>query len=247
MTSLARETHRALYVPLVAWLAKRTTTSARLLVVMLGWFGVVLACAIACGHLLAHAERSNGSTAFDSSITSWMVRHRSSGWTTLAHGLSRVGSQVVLAPVAAVTAAALLLRRRFVPAGLLIAAWGGALLLYTLTKAFVQRPRPPSAIWLTNVGKTTSFPSGHATQSLATFAALALVAAAWTSRAAWPGRVLALVLAAGVGWSRVYLGVHWTTDVFAGWLIAAAWIAIVVWLATVATVLESQRRDAQGP
>jgi len=216
----------------------------RLLVVMLGWFGVVLGCAIVCGHLLAHAERSGGSTAFDSSVTSWMVRHRSSGWTALARGLSTVGSQVVLTPVTTVAAAALLARRRFVQAGLLIAAWGGALLLYNLTKDFVQRPRPPSAIWLTNVGKSTSFPSGHATQSLATFAALALVAAAWTSRAAWPGRVLALVLAAGVGWSRVYLGVHWATDVLAGWLIAAAWMAIVVRLAGVARVLERTRRDA---
>ena len=218
----------------------------RLLVAIFGWFGVVLVCAVVCGHLLAHAERPNGSTAFDGSITSWMVRHRSSGWTALARGLSTVGSQVVLTPATAIVAAALLVRRRFVQAGLLIAAWGGALLLYNLTKDLVQRPRPPSSIWLTNVGKTTSFPSGHATQSLATFAALALVTAAWTSRAARPGGVLALVLAAGVGWSRVYLGVHWTTDVLAGWLIAAAWVAIVVWLAGVATVLERRRRDAPG-
>jgi len=216
----------------------------RLVVVMLGWFGVVLVCAIVCGHLLAGAERPNGSTAIDSSVTSWMVRHRSSGWTALARGLSTVGSQAVLTPLTVVVSALLLVRRRFVQAGALIAAWGGALLLYNLTKDSVQRPRPPSAIWLTNVGKTTSFPSGHATQSLATFAALALVAAAWTSRVAWPGRVLALVLAAGVGWSRVYLGVHWTTDVLAGWLIAAAWTAIVVWLAGVATTLERRRRAA---
>ena len=230
----------------MAWLARRTTTFVRLLVVILGWFGVVLVCAIVCGHLLAHSERPNGSTAFDSSITSWVVRHRSAGWTALARGLSTVGSQAVLTPVTAVVVAALLVRRRLVQAGLLIAAWGGAILLYNLTKHFVHRPRPPSAIWLTNVGKTTSFPSGHATQSLATFAALAIVAAAWASRAAWPGRVLALVLAAGVGWSRVYLGVHWTTDVLAGWLIAAAWVAIVVWLAGVGTVLERRRRDASA-
>ncbi|HEV3391036.1 MAG TPA: phosphatase PAP2 family protein [Solirubrobacteraceae bacterium] len=209
----------------------QTHRPARLVGLMLGGFGALLLCAILCGELLKHAERPGGSTGFDSSITAWMVAHRSSAWTALARGLSTVGSQVVLTPVAVAVAAVLLLRRRLVPSASLVAAWGGAILLYTLTKDFVERPRPPSAIWLTNVGKTTSYPSGHATQSLATFAALALVAAACTSRAAWPGRVLAVVLAAGVGWSRVYLGVHWTTDVIAGWLIAAAWVAIVSRLA----------------
>jgi membrane-associated phospholipid phosphatase len=220
---------------LVAWLTRRPATPTQLLSLLLGSFGAVLLCAIACGELLGLAERPDGSTAFDSSITSWWVAHRASGLTGLAHGLSTLGSQWVLIPAAGIVAAALLARRRLALAGLLIAAWGGALLAYNLTKPFVHRPRPPSDIWLTDVGRTTSFPSGHATQSLATFVALALVSAAWLSRPRWPGLLLALVLAAGVGWSRVYLGVHWTTDVFAGWLIATAWVGVVIWLATVAS------------
>jgi membrane-associated phospholipid phosphatase len=206
----------------------KTHRPVRLVILLLASFGAVLLCAVVCGKLLGHAERPDGSTAFDSSVTTWMVGHRSPGWTTLAHVLSTVGSQAVLTPVTVVVAAALLMRRRFAQAGFLIASWGGALLLYNLTKDSVQRPRPPSAIWLTNVGHSTSFPSGHATQSLATFAALALIAVGLTSRAAWPSAAVALVLAAGVGCSRIYLGVHWTTDVLAGWLIAAAWVAIVV-------------------
>jgi undecaprenyl-diphosphatase len=99
-------------------------------------------------------------------------------------------------------------------------------------------------IWLTNVGRTSSFPSGHATQSLATFLALVLVGAALLPRLRWPARAIALVLAIGVGWSRVYLGVHWTTDVGAGWLIAAAWITILVWLTKTAHALKQRRRDA---
>jgi membrane-associated phospholipid phosphatase len=205
-------------------LARTPASSLAVLVVL---FAVVLGCAIAVGELFELAQRPDGSTAFDSSITSWMVAHRTDALTTTAHRLSTIGSQVVLTPVACVVAAALLIRRRFWLAGLLIAAWGGAILLYSLTKHFVNRPRPPQSIWLTNVGRTTSFPSGHATQSLSTFLALALVGAAWASKPRWPGIVLALVLAAGVGWSRVYLGVHWTTDVLAGWLIAATWVAIV--------------------
>jgi undecaprenyl-diphosphatase len=202
-----------------------------LVALLLVAFAAILGCAIAAGQLLALVERHDGSTAFDSSITSWVVAHRGQGLTTLARALSRVGSQVVLTPVAVIAGALLLAKRRFVLAGLVVAGWGGAILLYTFTKAVVHRPRPPMEIWLTNVGKSTSFPSGHATQSLATFLALAFVGAAWLSKPRSPGAVVAVVLAAGVGWSRVYLGVHWTTDVLAGWLIAAAWIAAVTWLA----------------
>ena len=215
-------------------------TPARLLMRLVVSFAVVLACAIACGELLELAENPDGSTSFDSSITSWVVAHRTDGLTTLAHGLSTLGSQAVLTPVACVVTAVLLVRRRLVPAAALIAAWGGAILLYSLTKLFVHRQRPPMDIWLTDVGRTTSFPSGHATQSLATFLALALVGAAWLSKPRFPGAVLALILAIGVGWSRVYLGVHWTTDVFAGWLIASVWIALVVGVAAAA-------RDQYGP
>ena len=179
-----------------------TTTPARLLAAMSGWFAAVLLCAILGGKLLGLAERPDGSTSADSSITSWIVAHRAPGWTTLAHALSTLGSQAVLTPLAAVVAFALLARRRFVLAGLLVAVWGGAILLYALSKYFVHRSRPPSEIWLTDVGNTTSFPSGHATQSLATFVALALVGAAWLSKPPWPGRVLALALAAGVGSGR---------------------------------------------
>jgi membrane-associated phospholipid phosphatase len=220
---------------------RRITTPPLLVGMTLVSFGAVLACATASGRLLGLTEGPDGSTAFDSSITSWMVAHRTPGLTTLAHVLSTLGSQTVLIPVTGLLAAALLARRRFVLAGLLIAAWGGAILLYSLTKQLVDRPRPPSDIWLTDAGNSTSFPSGHATQSLATFLALALVGAAWLSKPPWPGRVLALVVAVGVGWSRVYLGVHWTTDVVAGWLIAAAWITVVVWLARMPAVQQGRQ------
>lgn len=216
-----------------------------LLGLLLVSFVLVLACAIAAGELLSLAESSDGSTGFDSSITTWVVAHRTSALTSLAHTLSTIGSQAVLIPVTGVVAAALLARRRYTPAGSLIAAWGGAILLYSLTKYFVHRQRPPMDLWLTDVGRTTSFPSGHATQSLATFLALSLVATIWLARLAWPARLLALALAAGVGWSRVYLGVHWTTDVFAGWLIGGAWVAIVVWLTARATARPRRREPAQ--
>jgi membrane-associated phospholipid phosphatase len=216
----------------VGRLARRTTTPATLLVLLLASFAVLLGCAVGCGELLRLAERADGSTPFDRSITTWVVAHRASGLTTAGHVLSTLGSQFVLAPLAVLIAAALVARRRNLLAASLVAAWGGAILLYNLTKLFVGRPRPPMYIWLTNVGKTKSFPSGHATQSMATFSALALVGATWLAASRWPGAVAAVMLAGAIGWSRVYLGVHWTTDVIAGWLIGAAWVALVWRLAT---------------
>jgi undecaprenyl-diphosphatase len=209
-----------------------------LLAVMLVSFALVLACAIAGGELLELVEHPDGSTGLDGSITSWLVAHRTHGLTAVARVLSTIGSQTVLLPVAGIVAMSLIARRRFVLAGVLVAAWGGAILLYTLTKYFVHRPRPPADIWLTDVGRTSSFPSGHATQSLATFLALVLVAVVWLPRARAPAWVLAIVLAAGVGWSRVYMGVHWATDVGAGWLIAAVWIMIVAWLGRAASAIK---------
>ena len=218
----------------MAGFGRRVTSPALLAVAMFVGFAAILGCAIAAGELLGLAARPDGSTAMDRSITAWVVAHRTPALTSSARLLSTLGSQAVLIPLTVIATVALLGRRRWVLAGLLIAAWGGAIGMYTLTKHFVHRMRPPMNIWLTDVGRTSSFPSGHATQSLATFLALVLAVAVIFPTARQPGRVISLALAIGVGWSRVYLGVHWATDVGAGWVIAAGWVTIVGWLARAA-------------
>jgi hypothetical protein len=105
-------------------------------------FAGVLGLAVATGELLELAERPDGSTGFDSSITSWVVAHRTAGLTAAARLFSTLGSQTILIPVTAIVTVALVGRRRFVTAGLLVAAWGGAIGLYSLTKHFVQRSAP---------------------------------------------------------------------------------------------------------
>jgi membrane-associated phospholipid phosphatase len=226
----------------MAWLERRRTMPTLLLPVMLVCFAMILGCAIAIGELLELAEHPDGSTAIDRSITSWVVAHRTHALTSVARLLSTLGSQAVLIPLTAIATAALLGRRRWVLAGLVVATWGGAIGMYSVTKHFVHRMRPPMEIWLTDVGRTSSFPSGHATQSLATFLALVLVGAVMLPTARRLGRAIALALAIGVGWSRVYLGVHWATDVGAGWLIAVAWLTIVAWLARAAGSIQWRRR-----
>jgi membrane-associated phospholipid phosphatase len=193
-------------------------------------FAAVVGATIGAGELLAKAERPDGSTGFDRSITSWFVDHRASWLTTVARALSAIGSQKVLVPLVAVVAILLIVRGARGPAALMVVIWAGGLGLYSLAKYVVDRPRPPMHLWLTNASGS-AFPSGHATQSLSTYAALALVCAALLPQSRRPALAAAAVLAAGIGLSRVYLGVHWATDVLAGWLAAACWVALVARLA----------------
>lgn len=204
---------------------------------VLAGFVAIAVCAIGAGALLRLAERSDGSTGFDRRIISWVVAHRSAGATTLARSFSLIGSTKFLLPVVVCVALGLAWRRRLALAGLVVVAWGGSIGLYNLTKVIVERPRPPQAIRLASAAGS-SLPSGHAAQSLATYVALAVVAAAVLPRVSVPARVLAVILAAGVGCSRVYLGVHWATDVGAGWMAAGLWIIVVLWAAAPARAPE---------
>ena len=214
----------------MSWLERAASTPTRMAVCALVAFSGLLGCALAAGELLALAERPDGSTGFDARVTSWAVSTRTGALTSLARWCSDVGSTKVIVPLVAVGAIWLLWRRRWVSAGLLVLAWGGSVGLYNLAKPVVDRPRPPAGIQL-QTAAGSSFPSGHATQSLSTFLAVMVVLVATSSRWRLPGWVLVAVLAGAIGWSRVYLGMHWATDVAAGWLIGGLWVTVMVWLA----------------
>lgn len=145
--------------------------------------------------------------------------------------ITALGSNVVLFFVTATVASFLFLAKRSHTAWLVIAAIIIGSLLNTFLKLGFDRPRPDlvphgAAVY------TLSFPSGHALLSATVYLTLAaLLARTRTER-----RVKAFIVAAvvtltfAIGVSRVYLGVHWPTDVLAGWLLGGAW-ALVCWMA----------------
>jgi undecaprenyl-diphosphatase len=161
---------------------------------------------------------------------------RSSALTTLAHGASWLGRSAVLVPAAIVIAlGATALRRPLHGVAVLVAVFG-AILLQNADKAIVARPRPP--VHRLEHVSSTSFPSGHATESTAFFLVLAAVLYAGGAPR-WARRLVAattLVVIPAVALSRVYLGVHYPTDVAAGMLLGGAWAAI-----TAATLVASGR------
>lgn len=132
-------------------------------------------------------------------------------------------------PLAFITAAGLiylLLRRRRRTALFLFAAIAGGQLLSSLLKLGFDRPRPDLVPHGATV-YTASFPSGHAMMTAVVYLTLAALLARSESRRRLKAFLLLLAACVTllVGISRVYLGVHWPSDVLGGWMIGSAWAA----------------------
>lgn len=138
--------------------------------------------------------------------------------------LTAFGSTTGLLLVCSAVVLFLLLSRRVRTAGFVLAATIGGMSLAGLLKLAYARPRPDLVPHLVEV-TSSSFPSGHATDSALVYLTLAALLARTV-----PERALriytigvAILLTLLIGSSRVYLGVHWPSDVVAGWTLGAAW------------------------
>ena len=162
---------------------------------------------------------------FDLQTMQAIAAHRSSWLTSVARIVSDAGSFALLAPLAV---AFVLLRRWKRPAddlALLVIALGSAG-LPILVKLIVARPRP-SIEHLSHL-TSLSFPSEHSTQAAAIYLTIAILLSQGLRRG-WRELVivLAVLIALAVAWSRVYLGVHYPTDVIAGLLLGWSWALLV--------------------
>ncbi len=147
-------------------------------------------------------------------------------WTDI----SALGSGSVLSLVTIACAGALLMARRYRMLIVLALVVGGGSLLTLWMQAFFNRPRPPYAEMMPYI-VTASFPSGHSMLSAVVYMTLAVLLARATSQRRF--KVYFIVVGALttllVGVSRVYLGVHYPTDVLAGWWSGLTW-AMFCWL-----------------
>lgn len=154
------------------------------------------------------------------------------GWVEeFGRDVTALGSFGFLTFLTLASAGYLLLSGRRRATLVLVASVGGGQILSTLAKLGFDRPRPDLVPHGAEV-YTASFPSGHAMMAAVTYLTLgAMLARVQPTRAL---RIYVLGLATlvtlAVGVSRIYLGVHWPTDVLAGWTAGAAW-ALACWTA----------------
>ncbi len=144
--------------------------------------------------------------------------------------LTALGGYTVLGLVTATVVGYLLLVRKFHAVGLVLVASVGGLVLSNLLKGIFARPRPELVPHLSYV-HSTSFPSGHSMLSAVIYLTLGSLLDRLVQRPALRLYFLAMALLLSflVGVSRVYLGVHYPTDVLAGWAVGLAW-AVLCWL-----------------
>jgi FMN phosphatase YigB (HAD superfamily)/membrane-associated phospholipid phosphatase len=188
--------------------------------------------------LLAHPSMPGG---LDARVNALVAAHRSAALTTFFTGYTGLGRWLVLAVATAAVLAALVRRARRRDALFLLIAMTVSPLLNLALKHLFERARPPAESAVLSV-TGYAFPSGHAMSS-ATFA-LALAVIAWPTRWRWPAAALAATFALLMGLSRVYLGVHWLTDVLAGWVFAVAVVAATQLILEAAGAWRSRREQA---
>ena len=234
--------------------AQRRARSEHNAAAILGWASLRIAALIAVLVVLTvQVLRSGWVTGADPATLNWFLAHRSAVWTTVALAVTTVGGPAGVALIATVLAAVIGWQRRAIgPAVLVLAPVALAATASTLIKLAVGRNRPPvSAHLMTETD--FSFPSGHVTATTALVGAVLLVV--WSAPAVGKQHSIAMkftAVSAGVAVvvavmvTRLYLGVHWLTDVLAGALLGTTAVLATALVVT-AVGLRADREHADVP
>ena len=213
-------------------------------------FGIFLliGAAIAIAGTWAFAElagrvSSGGTQAFDDAILRWLGSHRTKPLDAFMLDITALGTSSVVAMVVGVAALFLWLNQHKHSAILLLVATFGGVALNNLLKLGFGRPRPEIITWATTA-TFYSFPSGHAMSATVVYSTVAYLAGRLqrTRRARLAIAVVAAMVVGIICVSRLYLGVHYPSDVIAGVIIGLAWAGFC--MATLEAIQLYARRNA---
>lgn len=188
---------------------------------------------------LADEVQEGDTRRFDEAVLLWMrspvdlTDPIGPGWVEeIGRDFTALGGIAVLVMIVLAASGYLALRRKYRAALWLMLATGTGIALSTLLKMGYDRPRP-DLVPHGSIVYTKSFPSGHSLMAAVVYLTIGALLARIQPRRRLKVYILtlAILLTLLVGLSRIYLGVHWPTDVLAGWSIGAAW-ALMFWLIT---------------
>lgn len=193
--------------------------------------------------MLQDALGHDGLALRDPGILQGFIDHRTALLTGVATVATTLGASPVVYLLLAATALAVyaLTRSWKAPVGALMVLPLGQL-VRVLVMHGVHRPRPPREHWLAPASGY-AFPSGHTTTATIGYGLMAALLALLTTSRRRRAALLfaAIVVALGIGLSRVYLGVHWLSDVIGGWSLGVLWITLVLLAVRPASLASSGR------
>ncbi|GFG96429.1 phosphatase PAP2 family protein [Mycobacterium timonense] len=216
-------------------LAGRLPVSEVAAVALLLGLAVVVTLAVGFTEVLDDVLEGDGIAVIDHPVTRWLATHRDLWLTTVLRTITVAGSPLFLAAFALpISLVAGWRCRTWRPVVLALACGAGVPLVLFTAKALVGRNRPALPFALVDADGY-SFPSGHATGTGAIMVISAWILTRWLIPR-WAGRVTVWAVTIGaaflIGFSRVYLGVHYLSDVLAGWLLGMAWAGAVMVVGT---------------
>lgn len=198
-------------------------TNKQLIVRLAYAFGFSIVATLLFG-ILADKVTESATVSLDTSALLWINSHTSAGLDAFFVTVTDLGGAIAVASISLALVVYCILKKQYHRAVFVAAAVGGAALLNLLLKLVFERERPD--LWEVLITETSfSFPSGHAMASSAL--ALTIVALAWKTRWRYAIIFAACLYGLVIGFSRLYLGVHFPTDVIGGWIVSAAWVSVV--------------------
>lgn len=224
--------------PVGQWLARRVLWRTRwaawrwvALGLALVGFAVALLGAWAVAEVYQSIVRRGGFAPLDQSLLRWAVNHRPAWASQAVTWFTHIGGPVVSPIVAVVVLGGLTWRWR-TPTPIVVGALAGvgSLAITIGGKLAVGRDRPSTAFAVPPYEHSHSFPSGHAMNAVVIAGVIAYVFLTRESRRSTMIITIAaaVVYALSMGFSRVYLGHHWMSDVTAGWALGLVWLAVVI-------------------
>jgi undecaprenyl-diphosphatase len=193
---------------------------------------------------LAQLVRGGYTQPFDEAVLRWMGAHQTPWVESLMIEVTMLGTWIVVLSIVSIAGLFLWLTRHRYSTVLLLVATAGGIGLNNILKIGFDRPRPQVFEWGTHVS-SSSFPSGHAMSATVVYVTVAYLAARLQKRHL-PRLVtlaIAAIIVAVICFSRMYLGVHYPSDVAAGVIIGLSWAAFC--MATLEAIQRFAKRNAK--